>query len=38
VLAEDLRDLGAAVALRLLHALGSMVRLEGDRLRISFAG
>jgi hypothetical protein len=36
VLAEDLRDLGAAVALRLLHALDCSVRLEGDRLRISF--
>jgi signal transduction histidine kinase len=36
VLAEDLRDLGAAVALSLLHALGCSVRLEGDRLRISF--
>jgi signal transduction histidine kinase len=37
VLAEDLRDLGAAVALRVLNALGSSIQLEGDRLRISFA-
>jgi signal transduction histidine kinase len=37
VVAEDLRDLGAAVALRLLHALGCSVRLDEETLRISFA-
>jgi signal transduction histidine kinase len=36
VLAEDLRDLGAAVGLRLLHALGCTVRLDGEQLHISF--
>jgi K+-sensing histidine kinase KdpD len=32
VLGEDLRDLGAAVAVRLVRALGGSVRLEGERL------
>src|SRR5712691_4162871 len=34
VLGEDLRDLGAAVAVRLLHALGGSVELEGERLLV----
>ena len=32
VLGEDLRDLGAAVAVRLVRALGGAVELEGERL------
>jgi signal transduction histidine kinase len=35
VLAKDLRDLGAAVALRLVDALGGSVKLEGATLRIA---
>ena len=35
VLAEEQKDLGAAVALRLLRALGAEVALDGDRLRVS---
>jgi len=34
VLAEDLRDLGAAVAVRLLESLGGAVALNGDKLTI----
>jgi signal transduction histidine kinase len=34
VMGEDLRDLGAAVAVRLLHALGGSVELDGDRLLV----
>jgi signal transduction histidine kinase len=34
VLAEDLRDLGAAVAVSLLHALGGSLAVEGETLRI----
>ena len=34
VLGEDLRDLGAAVAVRVLHALGGEVELAGDTLRV----
>jgi signal transduction histidine kinase len=36
VLAEDLRDLGAAVAVRLLRAHGCSLALEGETLRIAF--
>jgi signal transduction histidine kinase len=32
VLGEDLRDLGAAVAVRLVRALGGSLELEGERL------
>jgi signal transduction histidine kinase len=32
VLAEDLRDLGAATARRLIESLGGSLRLEGERL------
>jgi signal transduction histidine kinase len=35
VLAEDLRDLGAAVGLRVVDALGGSVNLEGDILRVA---
>jgi signal transduction histidine kinase len=35
VLAEDLRDLGAAVALRVVVALGGTVELEGNTLRVA---
>jgi signal transduction histidine kinase len=35
VLAEELRDLGAGVAIRLVDALGGSVTLEGDALRVS---
>jgi K+-sensing histidine kinase KdpD len=38
VLGEDLRDLGAAVAVRLLRAQGGSVELEGETLRIRPAG
>jgi signal transduction histidine kinase len=34
VLGEDLRDLGAAVAVRLVRALGGSVALDGDTLRV----
>jgi signal transduction histidine kinase len=34
---EDLRDLGAAVAVRLVRALGGSVELEGDSLVVRFA-
>ena len=34
VLGEDLRDLGAAVAVRLVSALGGSVELDGETLRI----
>ena len=37
VLGEDLRDLGAAVAVRLIRAQGGSVALEGDRLRVRLA-
>lgn len=36
VLADDLRDLGAAVAVRLLRALGCTVALDGDAVRVTF--
>jgi signal transduction histidine kinase len=35
VLGEDLRDLGAAVAVRLLRAQGGSVAVEGETLRIT---
>jgi signal transduction histidine kinase len=35
VLGEDLRDLGAAVAVRVVHALGGSVTLDGDTLTIT---
>jgi two-component system OmpR family sensor kinase len=35
VLGEDLRDLGAAVAVRVVHALGGSVELEGETLAIT---
>jgi signal transduction histidine kinase len=34
VLGEDLRDLGAAVAVRALRALGGSVELDGETLRV----
>jgi signal transduction histidine kinase len=34
VLGEELRDLGAAVAVRVVHALGGSVELDGDRLSV----
>ena len=37
VLGEDLRDLGAAVAVRLLRAQGGSVELDGETLRIGLA-
>lgn len=37
VLGEDLRDLGAAVAVRLIQAQGGSVSLEGETLRIRLA-
>jgi hypothetical protein len=37
VLGEDLKDLGAAVAVRALRALGGTVELDGDRLRVKLA-
>jgi signal transduction histidine kinase len=38
VLGEDLRDLGAAVAVRVVRALGGSVDLEGETLRITLPG
>jgi signal transduction histidine kinase len=35
VLGEEQKDLGAAVAVRLIHALGGDVTLEGERLTVS---
>lgn len=37
LIGEELRDLGAAVAVRLVRALGGSVELEGDSLVIRFA-
>ena len=34
ILGEDLRDLGAAVGVRIIEALGGSVDLEGERLRV----
>ena len=34
VLGEDLRDLGAAVAVRIVDALGGAVQLDGEALRV----
>jgi hypothetical protein len=36
VLGEDLRDLGAAVSVRLLRALGGTVEPEGETLYVRF--
>jgi two-component system, sensor histidine kinase len=36
VLADDLRDFGAAVAVRLLRALGCSVAADGEAVRIAF--
>ena len=38
VLGEDLRDLGAAVAVRVVRALGGSVELEGETLRVRLPG
>ena len=38
VLGEEQKDLGAAVALRLLRALGAEVALEGERLAVTLPG
>src|SRR5919109_3254357 len=38
VLGEDLRDLGAAVAVRPVPALGGPVELEGETLRVTLPG
>jgi K+-sensing histidine kinase KdpD len=38
VLGDDLRDLGAAIAVRLLRAQGGSVELDGETLRIRPAG
>jgi signal transduction histidine kinase len=38
VLGEDLRDLGAAVAVRLLAAQGGSVAVEGETLRLTLTG
>jgi len=37
ILGEDLKDLGAAVAIRIVRALGGSVELEGDELRVTLA-
>jgi signal transduction histidine kinase len=37
LLGEDLRDLGAAVAVRLIRALGGAVELEGETLQVRLA-
>ena len=37
LLAESLKDLGAAVALSAIHALGGSVELDGERLLIGLA-
>jgi signal transduction histidine kinase len=36
VLAEELRDLGAAAAVRLVRAVGGSVELEGETLHVAF--
>jgi signal transduction histidine kinase len=38
VLGEDMRDLGAAVAVRAIKANGGQVSLEGETLTVSFPG
>ena len=38
VLGQDLRDLGAAVAVRLVESLGGTVTVEGGTLTIGLAG
>jgi hypothetical protein len=37
LLGEDLRDLGAAVAVRVVAARGGTVSVEGDRLLVRLA-
>src|SRR5438093_298547 len=37
LLGEDLRDLGAAIAVRQLRAQGDLLELDGETLRIRFA-
>ncbi len=37
LIGEELRDLGAAVAVRLVRALGGSVELDGDSLLVRFA-
>ena len=37
VLGEDLRDLGAAIAVRLIRAQGGSVALDGETLRVTLA-
>src|SRR5206468_3920769 len=37
ILAEDMKDLGAAVAIRAIRALGGSVELDGERLLIRLA-
>jgi hypothetical protein len=36
VLAEEIRDLGAAVAVWLMYALGGSVELDGEAIRVTF--
>jgi hypothetical protein len=38
LLGEDLRDLGAAVAVRLVRALGGSVALDGDAVVVTLPG
>jgi signal transduction histidine kinase len=38
VLGEDLRDLGAAVAVRLVHTLGGSVEVDGETLQVVLPG
>jgi hypothetical protein len=38
VLGEDLRDLGAAVAVRLVRTLGGSVAVEGETLHVTLPG
>ncbi len=38
VLGEDMRDLGATVAVRLIEALGGSVSLKGETLTVSLSG
>jgi hypothetical protein len=37
LLGEDLRDLGAAIAVRQLRAQGSSLELDGERLTVALA-
>jgi signal transduction histidine kinase len=38
LLGEDLRDLGAAIAVRVLRAQGASLELDGDRMTLSLGG